>query len=102
MKRSLKQRPQIIAETKSQSQFVLNLHISLGLITMNTPVRDITANVIPNQQGEFVFSVEGAQVFTVSGYNGDPNLGYVCVQVKNAQLHHCGKFTLFFFCLHSN
>ncbi|KAI4468676.1 autophagy-related 2 isoform a [Holotrichia oblita] len=89
MKRSLKQRPQISTETKSQSEFVLNLHISLGIITMNTPVRDVATNVIPCQQGEFVFSVEDATVFSVSGYNGDTNLGYVCVQVKSAQLHHC-------------
>ncbi|GJQ81695.1 Atg2 [Trypoxylus dichotomus] len=89
MKRSIKQRPQISTETRNQSEFVLNLHISLGIITMNTPVRDVTTNVIPSQQGEFVFSVEDATVFNVTGYNGDPNLGYVCVQVKSAQLHHC-------------
>ncbi|KAI4468685.1 autophagy-related 2 isoform a [Holotrichia oblita] len=84
MKRSLKQRPQISTETKSQSEFVLNLHISLGIITMNTPVRDVATNVIPCQQGEFVFSVEDATVFSVSDMLSTPSQSPPLLEVGTA------------------
>lgn len=80
-------------QSKGQSSFALNLHIGHGLLSMFTPVRDQATNVIPNQQGEFTVTVEDATVFTVSGYNGDENLGYVCLQVGNAQLYHCGGYS---------
>lgn len=59
---------------------------------MNPPVRDSGNNVIPGQQGEFVLNLDDANIFVVSGYKGDTNLGFVCVQLHNAQLYHCGKY----------
>ncbi|XP_025831922.1 autophagy-related protein 2 homolog B isoform X2 [Agrilus planipennis] len=79
----------IVNESKAQSYFGLNLHIGQGLITLRTPVRDTCLNVIPGQHGEFVFSVEDINVFIVSGYKGDNNLGYICVQAHDVQLHYC-------------
>ncbi|KAF5283909.1 hypothetical protein FQA39_LY04729 [Lamprigera yunnana] len=76
-------------EPKRQSYLVLNLHISNGLLCMNVPVRDLTTNVIPGQHGEFLFNIEDATIFSVTGYCGDDNLGFVCVQANHAQLYHC-------------
>ncbi|KAJ8924233.1 hypothetical protein NQ315_007024 [Exocentrus adspersus] len=75
---------------KQQSNFVLNIQIGQGLANLNPPFRDVTMNnVIPGQQGEFLLSLEDANIFIVSGYRGDSDLGYVCAQVHNFQLHHC-------------
>ncbi|KAB0799030.1 hypothetical protein PPYR_06910 [Photinus pyralis] len=88
--RSKSQRKQLrVVEPKGQSYLVLNIHIGNGLLCMNVPVRDVATNVIPGQHGEFLFNVEDATIFTVTGYRGDDNLGFVSVQASNAQLYHC-------------
>lgn len=46
--------------------------------------------MIPGQLGEFVIKVNSLQLFSVSSYLGNPNLGYVCMQSKNAEVYHCG------------
>ncbi|KAJ8968662.1 hypothetical protein NQ314_002185, partial [Rhamnusium bicolor] len=96
MKFSTKQQvPEVEVKNKGQSSFILNLHISQGLLCMNPPVRDVTTNnVIPGQQGEFLLSVDDASIFIVNGYKGDKDLGYVCVQVHNVQLHHCDMISI--------
>lgn len=72
------------------SAFALTLQIGQGLIYMHTPARDQSTNVIPNQQGEFCLLCNDTLIFSVNGFDGDEDLGYVCVQVGNAQLYHCG------------
>ncbi|KAK5648479.1 hypothetical protein RI129_003371 [Pyrocoelia pectoralis] len=85
-----KQRRQLrVVEPKGQSYLIFNIHIGNGLLCMNVPVRDVATNVIPGQHGEFLFNVEDATIFTVTGYRGDDNLGFVCIQASNAQLYHC-------------
>lgn len=87
------QEPEV--KSKGQSYLVLNIQIGQGLACLNPPVRDVTTNnVIPGQQGEFLLSLEDANVFIVNGYKGDNHLGYVCVQVHNSQLHHCDMITI--------
>ncbi|XP_044263557.1 autophagy-related protein 2 homolog A isoform X3 [Tribolium madens] len=81
---------QIVSESKEESYLTMNLQIGRGLLCMCTPVRDATNNhVIPNQQGEFLINVEDATIFLVNGYMGDPNLGFTCLELHNAQLYHC-------------
>ncbi|XP_076267231.1 autophagy-related 2 isoform X1 [Rhynchophorus ferrugineus] len=73
----------------SQSEFVLSLQITEGLLSLNPPVRDAASNVIPGQQGELLMKLTNARVFVVSGYKGDSDLGYVCAQISDAHLYHC-------------
>lgn len=47
--------------------------------------------VLVGQQGELALHINNSKVFIVSGYKGDDDLGYVSVQVDDAQLYHCGK-----------
>ncbi|CAG9820878.1 unnamed protein product [Phaedon cochleariae] len=95
MKLSMKPQPKAHpTENNEQSQFVMNIQIAQGLLCLNPPVRDLATNVIPGQQGEFLLNLEDANVFLVSGYKGDENLGYVCVQLHNAQLYHCDMISI--------
>ncbi|KAF5280262.1 hypothetical protein FQR65_LT03070 [Abscondita terminalis] len=88
IKNSHKQHVKVL-EPEGQSYLVLNLHIGVGLICMNVPVRDLSSNVIPGQHAEFLIHLEEATIFNVAGYRGNDNLGYVCVQANNGQLYHC-------------
>ena len=76
-----------------QSKMALTLTIGQGLLSMYTPVRDVSSNVIPGQQGELILRVEDATIFIVNVYKGDPNLGYVCAMVRTVSLNHCGLTT---------
>ncbi|CAH1999640.1 unnamed protein product [Acanthoscelides obtectus] len=90
-------RPQVLSAPKTvgQSYLTLNIQIGQGVMCVNPPVREAsTKNVIPGQQGEFMLNLEDANVFVVSGYKGETNLGYVCVQVHNAQLYHCDMISI--------
>lgn len=46
--------------------------------------------MIPGQQGEFVIKVQSCYVFSVSGYRGNENLNYLCVQAASAEVFHIG------------
>lgn len=103
-----KQKQQFVpVRVNAQSYLSLNLCIGQGLLNMNPPVRDSAGNVIPGQQGEFLLWIEKVHLFVVSGYCGDDDLGYICVQARDGHLHHCGNEVfflvvdfvfLFFFC----
>ncbi|XP_037027616.1 autophagy-related protein 2 homolog B [Bradysia coprophila] len=66
------------------------LSINQGIVTMYSPVRDSQSHVIPGQLGEFVIKCNSAVVFSTNGYHGNENLGYVCLQVKSAEIYHFG------------
>lgn len=83
-----------------QSSLTLNLHIGCGVLVFYSPVRDVaTSNVIPGQRGDFVLNLDSAKIFSVSGYKGDDDLGYVCLSVKSAKLFHNGLYFCYFFFL---
>lgn len=46
--------------------------------------------MIPEQLGEFVIQVKTVDIFSVNGFHGNSNLGYLCLQAKSAELYHCG------------
>lgn len=67
------------------------LHVGQGMVSMLAPVRDGQNHVIPGQQGEFVLKVNSTNIFSVSGFHGNSNLGYLCIQGKNFEMYHCGQ-----------
>ncbi|XP_063976895.1 autophagy-related protein 2 homolog B [Diachasmimorpha longicaudata] len=77
-----------------QTKMALTLNIPQGLLSMYTPVRDSSSNVIPGQQGELILRVDDATIFCVNSYKGDSNLGYVCTLVKTVGLNHCSLTTI--------
>lgn len=60
------------------------------MVTMYAPVRDSANRVIPGQLGEFVIKLQTGYVFSVSGFRGNENLNYMCVQVASAEVYHIG------------
>lgn len=66
------------------------LVIGQGLLTLFAPVRDSLARVIPGQMGEFAIKLGATDLFSVSGYNGNADLGYVCLQSATVELYHAG------------
>ncbi|XP_017890148.1 autophagy-related protein 2 homolog B isoform X2 [Ceratina calcarata] len=76
-----------------QSNLALILNIDQGLLCMYSPVRDSMRNVIPGQQGELMIRLEDATIFSVTAYNGNSNLGYVCAMIKQLSVDHYGLTT---------
>lgn len=66
------------------------LNIGQGMLTMFAPVRDAQNHVIPGQLGEFIVKIQSTYVFSVNGFHGNSNLGYLCIQGKAADIYHCG------------
>lgn len=44
--------------------------------------------------GEFVIKVKETTLFSVNGYKGNLDLGYLCLHSKSAELHHFGLVPL--------
>lgn len=76
--------------TQRCSALSLELCIGQGLLVMLTPVRDTTGNVIPGQLGEFMIKLNRTTLFSVNGYMGNLDLGYLCLHSKSIELYHFG------------
>ncbi|XP_052865344.1 autophagy-related protein 2 homolog A [Anopheles cruzii] len=66
------------------------INIGQGIVTMFAPVRDGQKHVIPGQLGESVVRLNSGYIFSVSGFRGNTNLGYLCIQARSAEFYHCG------------
>uniref|UniRef100_A0A182K4W6 Autophagy-related protein 2 n=1 Tax=Anopheles christyi TaxID=43041 RepID=A0A182K4W6_9DIPT len=75
---------------RDANTIAFRLNIGQGVLTMFAPVRDTQKHVIPGQFGEFVIRLSSGYVFSVSGFHGNANLGYLCIQAKSAEFYHCG------------
>lgn len=87
-KESFKQETSVASD--QQSDISLQLNIGQGMLTMYSPVRDSQNRVIPGQLGEFVIRLNSVMLFSVNGYKGDENLGYMCIEASAAELFHFG------------
>lgn len=66
------------------------LEVSQGILTLYAPVRDIENRILPGQLGEFILKANHFNLFSVNGFNGNKNLAYLCMQIKSAEIYHCG------------
>lgn len=46
--------------------------------------------MIPGQQGEFVIKLTDASLFSVTSFQGNENLNYMCVQGSSVEMYHIG------------
>uniref|UniRef100_A0A7G3AGM6 Autophagy-related protein 2 n=1 Tax=Lutzomyia longipalpis TaxID=7200 RepID=A0A7G3AGM6_LUTLO len=82
--------PEPVVEGTKSCDVCVHVSITEGLLTMQAPVRDSKNLVIPEQFGEYVIKVDCLSLFTVKGYCGNENLGFVCLEVVDADFYHCG------------
>ncbi|XP_030386757.1 autophagy-related protein 2 homolog B isoform X2 [Scaptodrosophila lebanonensis] len=75
---------------KSKNNCALKLVIDEMKLIMCTQVRDIETHVHPSQSGKFQFELKELQLFIVMGFNGDKNLNYICIQLNEMNILHCG------------
>ncbi|XP_055908295.1 autophagy-related protein 2 homolog B isoform X2 [Eupeodes corollae] len=66
------------------------LSVGKGVLSLFPPVRDAENRVLPNQLGEFRIAVEDFCIFSVSRFNGNDNMAYLCLHTKDLQMFHCG------------
>ncbi|XP_049531977.1 autophagy-related protein 2 homolog B [Anopheles darlingi] len=75
---------------RASNTIAFRVNIGQGILTMFAPVRDAQKHVIPGQLGEFVVRLNSGYIFSVNGFRGNTNLGYLCIQAKSAEFYHCG------------
>ncbi|CAG7725322.1 unnamed protein product, partial [Allacma fusca] len=71
-----------------QSEVTINLVITHGVCSFFTPFEDATGNIISDKKGQISLEVEQGNLFIVSGYKGNPNLGYLCLHSQKATFFH--------------
>ncbi|XP_064484407.1 autophagy-related protein 2 homolog A-like isoform X3 [Ornithodoros turicata] len=86
----LQQKKEKLLSQGSQTRLVFNVHITKGLATLITPLRDAQGNVVPQTHGEMQLLVGDAQLFVASCYCGNPDTNYVVVTSAAAELYHNG------------
>lgn len=58
--------------------------------TLYLPVRNGQNLVIPEQFGELVIKATDLKLFSVRGFCGNDNLGYLCLDASQLEAFHCG------------
>ncbi len=56
----------------------------------------MSGSVVPEQKGQITFKLEQGNLFVVTGYNGSPNLGFLCLYAQKAEFYHAGKLQVSF------
>jgi autophagy-related protein 2 len=69
------------------SKLCVTLNIGKGRLLCCLP-KQCDQKVAPH--GRLLLDIEDGSVASVIGYNGDPDLQFLCVQLHKAQLHHRG------------
>ncbi|XP_058129577.1 autophagy-related protein 2 homolog A [Anopheles ziemanni] len=82
--------PSTVVSDRGANTIAFQVNIGQGILTMFVPVRDAQKHVIPGQLGEFVIRLNSGTIFSVNGFHGNANLGYLCIQGKSAEFYHCG------------
>ncbi|CAL8111003.1 unnamed protein product [Orchesella dallaii] len=75
--------------TYGQSEVTMNITVKKAVCSMFTPLQDTTGNIVPGQRGQFAIKIEDGNFFMVSGFKGNPTLGYLCFHSEKGTLYHC-------------
>lgn len=73
-----------------KSQFSINLSIQNGMVELFTSIRDAENQIIPKDLGKIEISVNELNIFSVNGYNDNKHLCYLCIQIGDIKMDHCG------------
>ncbi|XP_035267111.1 autophagy-related protein 2 homolog A [Anguilla anguilla] len=72
----------------TQSLLSLTIHVGKGRLQAMTDSKGETGRKVENCHGEIVLDVEGGKIFSVTQYQGNPNLNFLCLESKKVELYH--------------
>ncbi|KAK3878072.1 hypothetical protein Pcinc_017284 [Petrolisthes cinctipes] len=87
-KQRLKQQQQHEVQNKKQTAVAFKLTLGHGVASVRTPYRDAKNNVLPGQHGEVMLVLEQGTIFSATGYQGNPDLGYTCIWADEGHIYH--------------
>lgn len=80
-----------LSQQYNESCLSFKLDVGKGILTLLLPVKNSKGHIIHDQNGVLHFMVEFFNIFTVSGYNNNKNLCYICVESKSIELYDYGN-----------
>ncbi|KAG7464450.1 hypothetical protein MATL_G00165720 [Megalops atlanticus] len=72
----------------AQSLLSLTIHIGRGRVQAMTDSKVETGRRLEHCHGEVVLDVEGGKIFSVTQYQGNPHLNFLCLESKRVELYH--------------
>nr|XP_014094904.1 autophagy-related protein 2 homolog A [Bactrocera oleae] len=73
-----------------KSQFSINVSVRNGLVELFVPIRDTDNQIMPKDLGKIDINVNELNIFSVNGYNANKNLCYLCIEIDDIKMDHCG------------
>ncbi|XP_039964190.1 autophagy-related protein 2 homolog A [Bactrocera tryoni] len=73
-----------------KSQFSINVSIRNGLVELFVPIRDTENQIMPEDMGKIDINVNELNIFSVNGYNSNKNVCYLCIEIDDIKMDHCG------------
>ncbi|XP_017466470.1 PREDICTED: autophagy-related protein 2 homolog B [Rhagoletis zephyria] len=73
-----------------KSKCSVEIFIQKGSVGLFLPIRNKENLIIPEDVGKIDIKVNELKIFSVSGYNENRNLCYLCLEVGDVKMDHCG------------
>lgn len=77
-------------EEKTVSSFELS--VNQGVIILFTDIQEIETIRELSPRGKMQFNFKEFRLFSATAVSNDKNLSYFCIQIKEIDVYHCGKF----------
>lgn len=77
-----------IYKFNQQSHLAFKIQINSGYLNICPNLKDTSGNIVPDKHGQLEFTLDKANIFSVSSYKGTLQENYVCFQVENIHLMH--------------
>lgn len=85
-----------ITPYQKESNISFDVTVGKGELTFFAPTRDAENRVLPGQLGKFLIKLNTFSLFCVNGHNNNPHLAYMCLQLKDLEVYHCGELFIYF------
>ncbi|KAJ8282805.1 hypothetical protein COCON_G00053240 [Conger conger] len=72
----------------THSLLSLTVHLGKGRLQAMADSKGETGQRVEHCHGEIVLDVEGGKIFSVTQYQGNPNLNFLCLESKKVELYH--------------
>ncbi|XP_053954564.1 autophagy-related protein 2 homolog A [Anastrepha ludens] len=73
-----------------KSNLSIEISIENASVVLFVPIRDTETQIKPEDLGKINIKLEELKIFSVSGYNDNKNLCYLCLELRDLEMDHCG------------